>query len=103
MKTVKVTFVRIYLSEADHQLEPLLGLLHDQEHVAGVTAFRGIAGFGQSGRIHSTMLLDVSLDLPLIIEFFDRPKKVAAVMQHLNPYIKPGHMVSWSGQANLSD
>lgn len=97
----EVTMVRIYCSEAEHKLEPLLTLLHDQEQVAGVTAFRGVAGFGRSGRMHVSSLLDMSLDLPVIIEFFDRPAKVAAVMEHLSQHVEPGHMVSWSAQANL--
>ena len=96
-----VTIVRIYCTEADHKLEPLLTLLHDQEQVAGVTAFRGMAGFGKSGKLHTSSLLDMSLDLPVIIEFFDRPAKVAVIMEHLNQFVKPGHMVSWSAKANL--
>ncbi len=96
-----VTIVRIYCSEKDGLYRDLLTLLHDQERVAGVTAFRGIAGFGGSGRVHEAGLLDVSLDLPVIIEFFDRSSKVEAVMQHLQAKVAPGHMVSFAAQANL--
>jgi hypothetical protein len=46
-------------------------------------------------------LLDISLDLPVIIEFFDRPDKVAGVLPLLNEMVGPGHIVSWSAQANL--
>ena len=99
--SAEVTMVRIYCTEAEHKLEPLLALLHDQEKVAGVTAFRGIAGFGKSGQIHTSSLLDMSLDLPVIIEFYDRPTKVAAVMEHLNDIVEAGHMVSWPATANL--
>lgn len=101
MNTSDVTVVRIYCSEKGGLHRELLSLLHDKERVAGVTAFRGIAGFGGSGRIHEIGLLDVSLDLPVVIEFFDRPEKVEAVMQHLHARIAPGHMVSWAAQANL--
>lgn len=100
MKT-DVTMVRIYCSEKGGQHRDLLELLHDQEQVAGVTAFRGIAGFGGSGRIHEAGLLDVSLDLPVIIEFFDRPERVRSIMQHLKNTVAPGHMVSWAAKANL--
>lgn len=98
---IEVTMVRIYCSEKDGLHRDLLALLHDQEKVAGVTAFRGIAGFGGSGRLHEAGLLDIGMDLPIIIEFFDRPDKVEAVMQHLHNKVAPGHMVSWSAQANL--
>ena len=97
----EVIIVRIYCSEKNGLHRELLSLLHDREHVAGVTAFRGIAGFGGSGRLHESGLLDVSLDLPVVIEFFDRPEKVEAVMQHLKNKVAPGHMVSFAAKANL--
>ena len=103
MKTEDVTVVRVYCSEAAHKLDSLLTLLHDQEQVAGVTAFRGIAGFGGSGKMHSASLLDLSLDMPLVIEFFDEPEKVQRIMQDLNELVKPGHMVSWSAKINASE
>jgi len=101
MKQSEVTLVRIYCSEAGHQHQKIIDMLHQDHRVAGVTAFRGIAGFGKSGHIHETGLLDISLDLPVIIEFFDRPDKVADVMPLLNEMVGPGHIVSWSAQANL--
>lgn len=98
-----VTMVRIYLTEGKHQYQQLLELLHDREQVAGVTAFRGIAGFGQSGTMHSSTLLDMSLDLPIILEFFDTPEKVSQVLTHLNSLIKPGHIVSWPAIVNSGE
>ena len=103
MKTTDVTMVRIYCTEAEHRVQSLLKRLHDEERVAGVTAFRGIAGFGGSGRLHTATLIDVSLDLPVVIEFFDRPQKVAEIMEHLKHELRPGHMVSWPAKANLDD
>jgi PII-like signaling protein len=95
--------VRIYITEGDHQYKRLMALLHDEEKVCGVTAFRGIAGFGKSGEIHSSTLLDMSLDLPLILEFFDRPEKAAQVLRRLRTMIKPGHLVSWCAHANTGE
>jgi len=92
--------VRIYLTEADAQLKPLLKQLHDEEQVKGVTAFRGIAGFGASGKLHSSTLVDLSLDLPVVVEFFDTPEKVDKILQHLSTQIKPGHLVHWSAEVN---
>lgn len=100
MKTAEITMVRLYLTEGQHQLEHLMRLLHDEEKVRGVTAFRGIAGFGQSGQMHSSSLIDISLDLPLVVEFFDAPAKVASVLEHLDSLIKPGHIVSWPAYMN---
>jgi len=99
MKEIDVTMVRIYLTEAESKLNPLIKRLHDWEKVRGVTVFRGISGFGRSGTMHSSMLLDMSLNLPVVIEFFDEPEKVATILTHLNTMVDPGHIVHW--RANL--
>lgn len=99
----EITMVRIYCTEAEHKYDKLMQRLHDQEKVAGVTAYRGIAGFGRSGKIHTASLLDVSLDLPIIIEFFDRPARAARVMADLESLVEPGHMVSWQATVNLPE
>jgi hypothetical protein len=78
----------------------LLKQLHDEEQVKGVTAFRGIAGFGASGKLHSSTLVDLSLDLPVVVEFFDTPEKVEKILQHLSADIKAGHMVHWAAEIN---
>ena len=95
MNKLDVTFVRIYLTEGEGRMEGLLQRLHDEEKVQGVTVFRGISGFGKSGKMHSSSLLDMSLDLPLVIEFFDVPQKVNAILEHIRKDIEPGHIVSW--------
>jgi hypothetical protein len=101
MRQEDIILVRVYCSEKGHMHQRIIDLLHRDHRVAGVTAFRGIAGFGRSGHIHEAGLLDVSLDLPVIVEFFDRPEKIAAVMPLLNDLVGPGHIVSWPAQANL--
>jgi PII-like signaling protein len=101
MKETEVTMVRIYLHEADAHLSELLEYLHDDSKVRGVTVFRGISGFGVSGEIHSSKLLDMSLDLPVVVEFFDVPEKANEIISELNNKIKPGHIVYWSATINL--
>lgn len=103
MTAEEVTMVRLYLTEGEHLFQQILSLLHDEEKVRGVTAFRGIAGFGESGRIHSSTLLDMSLDLPLVLEFFDKPEKVERVLQHLNTLVNPGRIVSWPAVMNSGE
>ncbi len=95
MNKLDVTFVRIYLTESEGMMEDLLKRLHDEEKVQGVTVFRGISGFGKSGKLHSSSLLDMSLDLPLVMEFFDVPQKVDGILEHIRKDIEPGHIVSW--------
>jgi PII-like signaling protein len=103
MKQAEVIMVRVYITEGDHQLRKLLDFLHNDEQVKGVTAFRGIAGFGRSGRAHEASLLDISMDLPLVVEFFDSPERVEKVLQDLNQWVEPGHVVSWPAQVNMGE
>lgn len=103
MKTIEVTMVRIYVTEGNGKMEQLLKRLHDEEKVRGATVYRAVTGFGQSGRVHSSTLLDMSLDLPLVLEFFDEPQRAAAIQEHLCKLIKPGHMVSWPAWINSAD
>ena len=100
MKHSDVTLVRIYLTEAEELLKTLLAKLHDEEKVWGVKVFRGISGFGRSGVVHSSTLLDLSLDLPVVIEFFDEPKKVRRILSHLKEIFPSGHVVSWPARVN---
>jgi hypothetical protein len=100
MNWESVTFVRIYLTEADRVLEPLLKRLHDEEKVRGVSVFRALSGFGGSGVVHTSSLLDLSLDLPVTVEFFDRPDKVANILEHLSDLLESGHIVRWQAEMN---
>jgi uncharacterized protein len=100
MKFSEVIMVRIYLSEAKKLLKTLLTKLHDEEKVRGVTVFRGVSGFGRSGAVHSSTLLDLSLDLPMVIEFFDEPAKVKRILAHLKTILPPGHVASWNARIN---
>ena len=95
-----VIMVRIYLTEGGDLHKQLLAKLHDEEKVRGVTVFRGISGFGRSGVVHSSTLLDLSLDLPLVIEFFDKPEKIKRILTHLRKILPPGHVVSWDAHVN---
>ena len=92
--------VRIYLTEGEGLMKRVLAKLHDEEKVRGVTVFRGIAGFGKSGVMHSSRLLDLSLDLPIVVEFFDEPQKAEAILSHLKALVPPGHIVTWPAHVN---
>ena len=95
MSRVQALMVRVYLSEADQEMKPLLKCLHDELKVCGVTVMRGIAGFGGSGVMHSASLVDLSLDLPLVLEFFDLPEKAERAVVRIAEFVGPGHVVSW--------
>ena len=98
---MKVTMVRLYCTEGQGKLKDILSHLHDDYHVRGVTVFRGVAGFGASGELHSSSLLDISLDLPQVIEFFDEQEKVTSILSELASSFEPGHVVCWSAEVNI--
>jgi hypothetical protein len=100
MKHSDVTVVRIYLTEGEKRLKTLIARLHDEEKVRGVTVFRGVSGFGRSGVVHSSTLLDLSLDLPMVIEFFDTPDRVRRILNHLKTELPAGHVLTWAAQIN---
>jgi PII-like signaling protein len=87
--------VRVYLSESDRGINRLLRVLHDELGVRGVTVVRGIEGYGSSGVVHSASLIDLSNDLPVILEFFDKNEKVDRAVARIAELVAPGHIVSW--------
>jgi PII-like signaling protein len=70
-------------------------LLHDELKVRGLTVFRALTGYGNSGKWHTASLVDLSLDLPLVVEFFDEPPLARAALERLGTVCKPGHVVEW--------
>lgn len=102
MRTTEISIMRVYVTEGEVKLKELLAFLRSKEDVRGVTIFRGIAGFGPTGEVHTSDLTDLSLELPLVIELFDEPGKMQRVMHHLSGMVKPGHIISWSGKMNIN-
>jgi uncharacterized protein len=98
-----ITVVRIYLREAEHLLEEILQVLHEEEKVAGVTVLRGVMGFSDDGPVRTSFLLALSLDLPLIVEFYDQPAKVHRVLGRLRKTMHLPHVISWSAHSHACD
>ncbi|WAR46711.1 DUF190 domain-containing protein [Methylomonas rapida] len=90
----EVTLVRIYLREAENLLDKLLNYLHDDAKVMGVTVVRGIEGFGEDGKIRAVSLLNLSMDLPLVVEFYDKPDKAKNVIETLVDEMRLPHVIS---------
>lgn len=100
MKMKEVTIVRIYLTEGETQLKNFMKRLRDWEKLRGLTVFRGISGYGESGVIHGSDIVDLSLNMPIVVEFFDEDEKINSILEHLNDQIKSGHMLKWSAEIN---
>jgi len=99
MKTIDVTIVRIYVMESEHLLNTVINYLKNEAQIRGVSVFRAISGFGETGN-HLTSLIDLSLDLPLAIEFFDSKDKIKSVLEYLSKTIKHEHIVFWDAKTN---
>lgn len=94
MNTIEIIVVRVYITEHTHALDDILKYLSKEAHIRGITVFRAIRGFGETGE-HSTSLLDLSLDLPLVVEFFDEKDRIEHALKHLHHTIKPKHVIFW--------
>lgn len=101
MSAKEVTIARVYTLEGHDHVNRVLDILRDEEKITGVTIIRGIAGFGGTGEIHTSSLLTLSLELPLIIEFYDEPSKVTKAIQKLRSGLDLKHIVSWSATAYI--
>lgn len=86
--------VTIYIGESDKWgRKPLhLAILEmlKAENCAGATVTRALAGFGAHSRIHAASLVDLSADLPLVIEWVDNPARVERVMPRLRQMVLEG-------------
>ncbi|NCT56764.1 MAG: DUF190 domain-containing protein [Legionella sp.] len=97
---VDVIMVKIYITESSKLLKPTLEYLKHEANIRGVSVFRAIRGYGENGN-HASSLIDLSLDLPLTIEFFDEKNKINIALEHLAKTIKPEHIVFWDAKANI--
>ena len=86
--------LRIFIGEADrHGGRPLyeaIVIKAREMHVAGATVLRGGMGYGHSSRLHTTKMLRLSADLPLVIEIVDSPRKIAAFLPVLDAMMSEG-------------
>ncbi len=86
--------LRIFIGESDrHEGAPLYEWIVREarrEGLAGATVLRGIMGFGRHSRIHTSKILRLSMDMPLVIEIVDEREKLEAFLDHIDPMISEG-------------
>lgn len=86
--------VRIYIGESDkHDGTPLyeaIVLRLRERGLAGATVLRGIEGFGAHAHLHTTRLLRLSEDLPILIEVVDAEERIREVLPELNDLVGDG-------------
>jgi uncharacterized protein len=86
--------LRIFFGEDDkHGRLPLyeaIVLKAREMNIAGTTVLRGHVGFGHSARIHTTKILRLSQDLPIVIEIVDSQDKIDAFLPVLDGMMGSG-------------
>jgi hypothetical protein len=90
----KDTLLRIYIGENDHYKgRPLYEAIVKKAReldLAGATVLRGIMGFGADSRLKSAHILDLSNDLPIVIEIIDNPEQVQKILPFLDEAVTEG-------------
>jgi PII-like signaling protein len=86
--------LRIFIGEADKwngkPLYEAIVLLAREKGMAGATVIRGVMGYGCKSHMHTSKLLELSADLPLIIELVDSEEKINAFIPVLDTMVKEG-------------
>jgi hypothetical protein len=86
--------VRAYVGERDrHHGRPLYTAIVHAAHeagLAGATAFKGIEGYGSHWIEHSARVVDMSSDLPVVVEIIDEPATIEAFLPALTAMVGAG-------------
>ena len=86
--------LRIFVGESDHwdgkPLYEAIVLEARKRGLAGATVIKGFMGFGAHSRIHTAKLLELSQDLPIVVEIVDAPDKIEAFMPDLEQMVGDG-------------
>ena len=90
----QAVLLRIFFGEDDKfggsPLHEAIVLKAREQHIAGATVLRGPMGFGASSRLHTTKILRLSEDLPLVIEIVDSEEKINAFLPTLDGMMTSG-------------
>ena len=86
--------LRIFVGESDkaghRPLHEAIVLKAREAGLAGATVLRGVMGFGKNSILHTTKILRLSEDLPMVIEIVDSLEKVEAFLPELDGMITDG-------------
>jgi PII-like signaling protein len=88
--------LRLFIGEHDRwdgkPLYEAIVLRARSEGMAGVTVLRGIEGFGAASRVHTSRLLELSSDLPIVVELVDTEDKIAGILPIFDEMVGDGMM-----------
>ncbi len=97
--------LRIYVGESDqHQGKPLYQVIVEEAKsfgLAGASVFRGFLGFGAASRIHTSKMLRLSEDLPVVVDIVDTKQRIQAFLPQVNSLLTSGTMTLEEVQARF--
>ena len=86
--------LRIFIGESDHYhgkpLYEQIVLKARQLNLAGATVLKGVMGFGADSRIHTAKLLELSVDLPMVVEIVDTEENINKLMPFVDETVLEG-------------
>ena len=86
--------LRVFIGESDtFQNKPLYEAIVQKVRelgLAGATVLRGSEGFGANSVVHTSHLLEMSTDLPIVIEIVDAEEKIRTLLPHLETMVQEG-------------
>jgi PII-like signaling protein len=92
--------LRVFIGESDREkgrekgrdcpLYEAIVLRAREAHLAGATVLRGPMGFGRHSRMHSAKLLEVSTDLPIVVEIVDAEERIRAFLPVVDELVTEG-------------
>jgi PII-like signaling protein len=100
VKTMKLpeegVLLRIFIGESDREKGHDRALYEEivqrarEAHLAGATVLKGPMGFGRHSRMHAARLLELSTDLPVVIEIVDSEEKISAFLPVVDELVTEG-------------
>jgi hypothetical protein len=88
------SLLRVFIGESDKANgRPLYEVIVEEARkrgMAGATVLRGFIGFGANSRIHTSKILRLSEDLPIVIEIVDAEEKIEAFLPALDNMVDEG-------------
>lgn len=86
--------LRIFIGESDKwhgkSLYEAIVLKARELHLAGATVLRGPMGFGAHSRLHTTKIMRLSEDLPIVIEIVDTEDRINQMLPHIDEMVSEG-------------
>jgi PII-like signaling protein len=86
--------LRVFIGESDkHEGRPLYEVIVAEARrrgLAGATVWKGFMGFGAHSRMHTAKILEMSQDLPIVIEIVDASEKIEEFLPVLDGLVAEG-------------